>query len=149
MRNESLIGDLVKMSLKKPSFGFAISAMFAIIGFFLKYKSSLTDLKPTAVMVLPIYNFFGTLSYLFALLILLLSVVGFIRFSTGSVFNKVVVTKPKREVSKFKTKDDYFKWKESQLGKSSNTAPLTLQMELHIIIVISNLKEKKKEVFCL
>jgi len=123
MRNKSLIDDLLKMSFKNPAIGFVMSIIFTVIGFFLKHRSAPTDLKPSAIMLLPTYNFLGTLLYFLALLIFIVSAVGFIRSLATRAFNKDTVTAsppPKSRIRNFKTKEEYFKWKESQLKKSSN-----------------------------
>ncbi len=107
MRRKSLVEDILETSFKNPVFGVVISIFFVGLGFYLTGKQAPPMAKPSEVMFIPTMHLFGKVSFIFSVIVLIATGIGY----------AVLSTKKKQQTAFFKTRstlDDLknLSWKE-------------------------------------
>jgi len=138
MRNKSAIEEILEMAVKSPAAGIVFSVIFAGLGLYLTNKQAPEGAKPAETLVLPMMHLFGTISYFISAVVLLAAGIGFVvsyikrgkhKSSVETRTYKDMIDPSKDSVSpptpasnvpRFKTKEEYFRWKESAIKKSSD-----------------------------
>ena len=78
MKQKSLIEDILDTAIKSPVAGIVISVIFAVLGLYLSNKQAPAGAKPSEMMFLPMMHMFGKVSYMLAVLVLVVAGIGYI-----------------------------------------------------------------------
>jgi len=133
MKKRSILEDVIETAFKSPVAGVVMSVFFAGLGLYLTNKEATAGAKPADMIFLPAVHMLGNICYLLSALVLMLAGIGYVvtsgkrrtlRTKTRADIsylskNSLGVAAPQNKAPQFKTKDDYFRWKESLMKKSS------------------------------
>lgn len=135
MKNKSLLEDIIETAIKNPAAGVILSVFFLALGSYLTNKQAPIGAKPNEMIFLPAMHLFGKFSYLLSTFIFIFAGIAYV---VNSIKSKLMASRatrklkdmtqsptnvagPKNNDPRFKTKEEYFKWKDSVL--SGATAP--------------------------
>jgi len=134
MKNRSILEDIIETAFKNPIAGVVMSVFFAGLGLYLTNKGAPAGAKPAAMIFLPAAHMFGKVCYLLSGIVLILAGIGYVVTSAKrktrrtktradiSALSKtqLSIADPPNKTPQFKTKEDYFRWKESVMKKFSD-----------------------------
>lgn len=120
MGRKSLLEEILETAVKKPAVGAAIGIILFVTGL---YISSRQATKPQEMLFIPAMHLFGTIFYILSIVVLVVS--GFSYMITAIKNKKKIIGSSSNKTSsnkmpKFKTKEEYFRWKESKMGGPKN-----------------------------
>jgi Restriction endonuclease/Topoisomerase DNA binding C4 zinc finger len=132
--HRSILEDILETAFKNPVAGVVISIFFAGLGLYFASKEAPAGAKPADMIFLPAEHMFGKVCYLLSGIVLILAGIGYVvtsvkrkhwRTTTREEIsylskNPVGVAAPASKAPQFKTKEDYFRWKESAMKNSSD-----------------------------
>jgi Restriction endonuclease/Topoisomerase DNA binding C4 zinc finger len=131
MKRNSLIEDMFEMSIKSPAVGLILSIIFAGVGLFMASKQSPSGAKPAEMLTLPVEHVVGSFLLILAAILFLLSGIGYAvaivkRKKGTSILLRRPISAPSQttRTSRFSTKEEYFRWKESSMSKPADNGPV-------------------------
>jgi hypothetical protein len=141
MPRKSLIEEILEVAFKNHIAGIISSLIFACGGFYLTNKSALVGAKPADVMFIPLEHMLGSFFYILSVAVLFFSGIGYTVNSIKKkkqtplgetrrrkdmddlLKNPIDLAAPTSNVPRFRTKEEYLRWKDSVMMKSSDNNP--------------------------
>jgi len=139
VKNKSLIEEILSTAIKNPVAGVIFSIFFFGVGSYLTHQRAPIDAKPNEMFFLPLMHIFGMVSYVLSVIVLICSgialIITFVKSKlqrrTVAIGNGIsddlnTLSKNTKDVvahankgPKFKTKEEYFRWKEGVMKNPS------------------------------